>query len=90
MIDLTLLLTTALTLLGIAIVLVFVRLLRGPSLPDRVVAFELLASLGIGLIAVYAIAFNQPRFLDVAFVLALVSFLGTVAFAHYLERRTRK
>jgi multicomponent Na+:H+ antiporter subunit F len=90
MINLTLLLTTALTLLGIAIVLVFVRLLRGPSLPDRVVAFELLASVGIGLIAVYAITFDQPRFLDVAFVLALVSFLGTIAFAHYLERRTDK
>lgn len=76
-----------LPLLGAAAILIFVRLVRGPSLPDRVVALDLMAALGIGIIAVYAIATGQPVFLDVASVLALISFLGTVAFAYYIEKR---
>ena len=76
-----------LPLLSVAIILAFVRLVRGPSLPDRVVAMDLMSTLGIGVIAAYAIATDQPVFLDVASVLALITFLGTVAFAYYLEQR---
>jgi multicomponent Na+:H+ antiporter subunit F len=75
-----------LPLLSMAMLLTFVRLAKGPSLPDRVVALDLLAVLGMGMAAVYAIAMNQPVFLDVAIILALISFLGTVAFAYYMER----
>lgn len=77
----------ALPLLGIAVVLAFVRLVRGPNLADRVVALDLIATLAIGMAGVYAIAVKQPILLDVALVLALISFLGTVAFAYYIERR---
>lgn len=76
-----------LPLLGLAVVMVFVRLARGPSLPDRVVALDLLATLAIGIVAAYAITTGQPVLLDVASVLALLAFLGTVAFARYLEKR---
>jgi multicomponent Na+:H+ antiporter subunit F len=78
--------TIILSLLSIAIVLAFIRLVRGPTIPDRVVALDLLAALGIGVIAAYAIGTNEPILLDVALILALVSFLGTVAFAYYVER----
>jgi multicomponent Na+:H+ antiporter subunit F len=74
-------------LLTITVILAFVRLVRGPTLPDRVVALDLIATLMIGIIAVYAIATDEPVFLDLALVLALISFLGTVAFATYIERR---
>lgn len=76
----------ALPLLTIAVLLAFARLLRGPSLPDRVVALDLITTLMIGIIAVYAIGTDEPVLLDLAVVLALISFLGTVAFAHYVER----
>lgn len=76
-----------LPVLSIVILLSFVRLVRGPSLPDRVVALDLMAALTIGFIAAYAIATDQPVFLDIASILALISFLGTVAFAYYLEKR---
>lgn len=82
-----LILMAILPLLSVAIILAFVRLVRGPSLPDRVVALDLMSTLGIGVIAAYAIAMDQPVFLDVASVLALITFLGTVAFANYLEQR---
>lgn len=73
--------------LGLAVLMAFIRLVRGPSLPDRVIALDLITTLGIGVIGVYAIATNQPVLLDVAVVLALTAFLGAVAFAYYMERR---
>jgi multicomponent Na+:H+ antiporter subunit F len=76
-----------LPILVLGVALAFIRLLRGPSLADRVIALDILSVLGIGIIVAYAIASDQPVFIDVASVLALVSFLGTVAFAAYVERR---
>jgi multicomponent Na+:H+ antiporter subunit F len=76
----------ALPLLGLALTLAFVRLVRGPDLPDRVVALDLMTALVMGMIAAYGIGAGQPVFLDVAIVLALVSFVATVAFSAYLER----
>lgn len=61
----------------------------GPRLSDRVVALDLLLTTGIGIIAVYSIITNQPTFLDIAMILALIAFLGTVAFAYYLEKREK-
>jgi multicomponent Na+:H+ antiporter subunit F len=82
-------LEVVLGVLALAVVLGFVRLLRGPSLPDRVVAFDLLATVCVGISAVYSMAYDQPVFLDVAVVLALISFVGTVAFARYIEERLK-
>lgn len=78
--------TLSLFLLIIALFLTLFRLVRGPSLPDRVVALNLLSSLMTGIIICYTVLLNDPTFLGVAVALALVSFLGTVAFARYLER----
>ena len=66
-----------------------VRVLRGPSLPDRVVALDLLGTIGIALVAAVAVVERQPAYLDVAIALGLTGFLGTVAFARYIERGTR-
>jgi len=76
-----------LPILALSVVLVFIRFLKGPSLSDRVVALDLLITIGIGIIAVYSIISNQPTFLDIAMILALIAFLGTVAFSYYLEKR---
>ena len=88
-VHLNLFMEIVLGLLALAAVLGFVRLLRGPSLPDRVVAFDLLATVAVGISAVYAMAHDQPVFLDVAVVIALISFVGTVAFARYIEERVK-
>ncbi len=76
--------------LGILVVSIFVALIRlilGPSLPDRVVALDLISTLMIGIVAVDIVLSGQVVLLSVVMVLALVSFLGTIAFAHYLERK---
>ena len=75
----------ALTLLMITVALSFIRLRQGPSLPDRVVALDLLTTVGIAVTAVYAVIMDQPLILDVATILALISFLGTIAFAYYVD-----
>jgi multicomponent Na+:H+ antiporter subunit F len=77
-----------LLLLAASFVLAFVRLALGRSVADRVVALEVMATLGVATTATLAVEFAQPVFLDVAVVLALISFVGTVAMGVYLERRS--
>jgi multicomponent Na+:H+ antiporter subunit F len=76
-----------LALLGIAMLLAFWRLVRGPSAPDRVVALDLIAGVCVGMIAVYTALTGERHLLRVAMGLALISFLGTVAVARYLEKK---
>lgn len=78
---------TAFILIMAAIMLAFVRLVRGPSLPDRVVALDLITVLAVAFNALFAVASGEEAFLDVAIALALVAFLATVAFARFAERR---
>ena len=65
------------------------RLLMGPSLPDRIVVMDLVASLVIGLIACYIMLTGQTVYLNVAVVIALLVFMGNIAFAKYLYRRMK-
>ncbi|HET6244487.1 MAG: cation:proton antiporter [Bacteroidetes bacterium] len=76
-----------LPIMGIAIMLVVIRFIKGPSLTDRVVALDLLVTIGIAIISVYSIATGQSAYLDIAMILALIAFLSTIAFAYYLKRR---
>ena len=76
-------------LLVLAIGLSFARLVLGPDLADRAVVLDLLATLSQGALALYAIMTRQPALLDVAVAIALLSFLGTIAFARYIERKAR-
>lgn len=66
------------------------RLLVGPTLPDRIVVMDLVASLAIGLIAVYIMATGKTVFLNVAVAIALLVFMGNIAFAKFLIRRIKK
>lgn len=79
----------AIVMIALALFLTFIRLVWGPTLPDRVVALDLIGVQTVGMIAAYAVATDRPVLLDPATVLALVGFLGTIAFASYLERRAR-
>lgn len=74
-------------LILVSVGLAFLRLVIGPTLPDRAVAMDLLSSLAQAVIATYAIVTHQSALLDVAMAIALISFLGTVAFARYVEKR---
>ena len=72
--------------LGVALLIALVRLVKGPTLPDRIVAMDLLGVLVVGLIVVLAAWTGVRATLDAAIVIALIGFLGTVAYATYVER----
>ncbi len=72
--------------LSISLVAGMARMLKGPSLPDRVVALDLIAYIVIAFIATYAIYTGTPDFIDAAIVVALIAFLGTTAFARYVQK----
>jgi multicomponent Na+:H+ antiporter subunit F len=82
--------TAALAMLVLAMLLSLVRLIRGPLLADRILALDLITTLGIGFIAVLAIRTGITLYLDIALGLGLVGFLSTVALARYLLQRPRE
>ena len=80
-------------ILLVAAVLIFLgtlfgvlRLILGRTLVDRVVAVDMLTVVSISLIALYAHVAGRFIYLDVALVYGVLSFLGVLAIARYLER----
>ena len=76
-----------LAMLCVAVCLCTFRIARGPTLPDRVVALDLLSILLVGAFVLLGIGRNQDVALRVATVLALINFIGTIGFALYVRRR---
>ncbi len=76
-------------ILTLSVILSFIRLYKGPDVPDRVIALDLIITIGIGVVAVYSIRSGQSLFLEVAMIFALIAFLGTIAFSFYLTKRKK-
>lgn len=74
-------------ILAIAMLLTGWRIWRGPSTPDRVVAFDLLAALIMAQFVVLVFVSGFVAYLDVATVIAVISFIATIAFARCLENQ---
>lgn len=79
----------ALALLSLALFVAFIRLVRGPTLPDRILALDVMTTLSLCFIAVIALRTGFTLYLDIAISLGLVGFLATVAFARYVMRQGR-
>lgn len=73
--------------LCLSFLLTVVRVLKGPTLPDRILALDMLVGVGIGFIAVTGIASGVTFNVDIAIALGLVGFLATVAFARFVLSR---
>jgi len=82
--------TLALAILIVALLLTIVRLIRGPTLPDRILALDLLTTLAIGFIAAIAIRTGFSLYLDIAISIGLLGFLSTIALARYVLRQAEK
>jgi len=78
------------SILCISLIICLARMFLGPSIPDRVVALDLLAILMIATVSIYSILIKEPVYIDVVIALALVIFLGTVAFAKLITWRKYK
>ena len=79
----------AIGLLLVALLLVIVRLARGPNLGDRIMALDTLTTLAVGLIGALCVRTGLTLYLDIAITIALVGFLSTVALARYLLIRAQ-
>lgn len=75
-----------LTLVGIACLLSFYRLLRGPDLPDRILALDTLAVNAIALIVLFGLWTGNTINFEAALLLAVLGFVSTVALAKYALR----
>ena len=80
---------TAFVLLSLAGMATMARLIIGPSLHDRIVALDVLAAIVVGVVGTVAIERRESILVDVGLVIALVAFLGTVAFSVFLEVQNR-
>ena len=83
--------TTVLTIsqlvVALGTVLCVVRIVLGPSLADRAIALDTLLMAIVIEVALGAVRNDDGRYLDLLLVVALVSFVGTVAVGRYVERR---
>ena len=73
-------------MLAIAIAITFIRLVLGPTMVNRVVALDLMAILVVGMMAFEAVRSGEHALLDVAVVVGITAFIGTVAFAVLIDR----
>lgn len=76
-----------LAILAFSQVFAVLRLMQGPTLADRVIALDFIGITCASMIGVYSVVVEEPLFLRAAIVLALMSFLGTIGFALYCEKR---
>lgn len=80
----------SLIVLAAALLLAFLRLARGPDTADRVIALDLMATVAVCFAAVYAIDFEAAYLLDIGVVVAIIAFVGTVAFARIVGQGERR
>ncbi|MDJ0788644.1 MAG: monovalent cation/H+ antiporter complex subunit F [Myxococcota bacterium] len=78
----------AMAMLCFAIACAFYRLLRGPSLADRIISLDAIAAMLVSMALVQAVVTGIAAFIDVALTIALVGFLGTIALARAIEKRS--
>lgn len=83
MVDVLVYIAAAIT--GVAFIMAFYRFIRGPIAVDRVVAFDVLTIISLTGIVLIAVLEGRAIYLDVALVYALLSFLGVIVIARYLE-----
>lgn len=76
----------SLTLFGIAIAIALFRIVIGPSLPDRVVALDMIGVNLVSGIAIISVLLGTKSFLEVILILAILAFVSTIAFSKYIER----
>ncbi len=72
-------------LLMFSILITLYRFLKGPTLSDRVVAFDVMSIMGVSLLVLLAEYFQRSLYLDIALVFGLIGFLGSTIFGRYIE-----
>ncbi len=85
----TMIWSVAVIILAVLVLGALIRMVLGPTAPDRVVALDALNTLVVAIMVLLAAVYRQAIFIDVAIVYALLSFVGTLYLARFLERDYR-
>lgn len=62
------------------------RIFRSPSLPDRLIALDAFSVTLISTTALLSVLFGTEFFMEIILLLAIISFIGTIAFAKFIEK----
>lgn len=81
-----LILQFSLLLLAISMIGLIYRLIKGPTIPDRVVALDAMGINLVSITAVLSMLLNTSNYLDIILLIGILAFIGTVAFAKFLEK----
>ncbi|WP_406657041.1 cation:proton antiporter [Methanolobus sp. ZRKC2] len=77
--------TLSLSIMVLAIVPCIYRIIKGPTIPDRVIALDAMTTVIVVMLGVYSLDQGSVFFMDVALVLSIIAFVGTVTIAKYLD-----
>lgn len=80
------LIQAALVIYGIAIMIVLYRVIKGPSLPDRVVAFDSIGAMVMSSVSILCLIMNTTLFLEAILIIGVLSFISTIATSRFIER----
>jgi len=78
--------TVFLAVITAGVILSLIRAAKGPTAPDRMVAVDVMVTITIALMVMLALFFDRQVYLDVGLVYAVLSFVGVIAVARYLDR----
>ena len=78
---------TAFAFLLLAMVITLLRLIKGPSINDRIAAMDLIASIIMGIVLLYSVLMKNAVYFDLPVIISLISFVGTIAVSSYLKQK---
>ncbi|PZD96155.1 Na(+)/H(+) antiporter subunit F1 [Paenibacillus sambharensis] len=76
----------ALIILSFSVLTGLVRVLLGPSMPDRIIALDTIGINLIGIVAILSVMQRTQTYLEIILLIGIVAFLGTIAFSKYIEK----
>jgi len=77
----------AIVMIIISTLLTLVRFIKGPSLPDRIISLDLFSANLLAILAIYSVLAGEKAYLNVALIMSLIAFVGTMTFAYYLVQK---
>ena len=80
----------AIAIISISTILTLVRFFKGPSLPDRVISLDVFSANLLAVLAIYSVLADEKAYLNVALIMSLIAFVGTMTFAYYLVQKREK
>lgn len=77
-------------IISLSTLLTLIRFFKGPDLPDRVISLDVFSANLLAILAIYSVLSGETAYLNVALIMSVVAFVGTMTFAYYLVQKRHK